>query len=64
MTYKFEFTSAQAQTLWACIQNAALPRAMTDELAEAFRRQIVEQNQAAEAEAKAKANGHDQASSQ
>lgn len=61
MEYQFRFTSDQAQALWACIQNAPLPRNLTDELAKSFRDQVEAQNQAREAEAKAKANGHDQA---
>lgn len=59
MQYQFTFSSEQAQALWSCIMQAPLPRAMTDDLAQAFRSQIEQQNRAAEAAHKA--NGHDQA---
>jgi hypothetical protein len=62
MPYQFTFSTEQVQALWTCIMQAPLPRAMTDDLAGAFRRQVEEQNQAAEAAAKAKANGHDSTS--
>lgn len=57
MEYRFTLTAEQTGALWSCIQNAPLPRAMTDELAVAFRQQVEAQNRAREAEAAAKANG-------
>lgn len=61
MLYEFKFTAEQTQALWQCIQNAPLPRAMTDELAITFRAQVEARNRQLEAEHLAKANGHDQA---
>lgn len=64
MIYKLELSHQLMQALWACIQQAPLPRQLTDELAVEFRRQVEDQNRAAEAEAKAGANGHDLAAPQ
>ena len=61
MDYQLRFTTEQAQALWSCIMHAPLPRALTDDLAAAFRAQVEAQNKARDEAAKAGANGHDQA---
>lgn len=55
--YQFRFTVEQTHALWSCIQNAPLPRALTDSLAAEFRGQVEAQNREREAEAAAKVNG-------
>lgn len=60
MQYQLVLTIEQMQALWSCIQQAPLPRAMTDDLAQVFRNQVEAQNRARDAEAQAKANGQAQ----
>jgi hypothetical protein len=59
MDYNFIFTLEQTQALWNCIQNAALPRAMTDDIARSFRAQIEAANREREFRGEARLNGHD-----